>query len=135
MQLKKIDSIAIWSENWRELADWYKQIFDLEENMTLDLPDDTGTNLVVGDGSVLLWIGYHDQVKGKSKDPFRIMLAFEVDDVFESHDELTPKGVEFIAEPQLSPTKDFYFTTMRDMEGNMINLYSFTLHDEDKPAA
>lgn len=49
MNVQKIDSISIWSERWRELADWYKEMFGFEENMTLSLPDDTGTNLVVGD--------------------------------------------------------------------------------------
>lgn len=130
MILKKIDSIALWSENWRELADWYKEIFGLEENMTLDLPDDTGTNLVIGDGSVLFWIGYHDRVKGKSEEPFRIMPAFEVEDVNETAKLLKEKGVEFIAEPQVSPTKDFYFATIKDIDNNTINLYSFNIkHD------
>jgi catechol 2,3-dioxygenase-like lactoylglutathione lyase family enzyme len=127
MILKKIDSVAIWSENWRELADWYKGVFGLEENMTLDLPDDTGTNLKVGDGSVLFWFGYHDRVKGKTKEPFRIMVAFEVEDVFETFKVLKEKDVKFIAMPQLSPTKDFHFATMQDPDGNTINLYSFNL--------
>jgi len=125
MLLKKIDTVIIWSENWRELIDWYKKVFDLKENMTLNLPNDTGANLIVGDGSVLLWFGYHDQVHGKNPDPYRHMIAFEVEDVYKAYDELKNKGVNFIAEPEVSPTNDFYFATLKDPEDNIINLYSF----------
>ncbi|MDQ6984787.1 MAG: hypothetical protein Q9M91_04265 [Candidatus Dojkabacteria bacterium] len=98
--------------------------------MTLDLADDTGTNLIIGYGSVLFWIGYHDQIKGKSKDPLRVMPPFEIDDVFETEKELKEKGVQIIANAQLSPTKDFYYLTIQDLDDNTINLYSFNLKND-----
>jgi len=114
----------IWSENWKELAKWYKEKFDLGEGEELGLSNDTGVSFDLEDGRVF-WIGYHDQVKGNSKDPYRIMIGFEVDSVLATHEELKSKGVKFIAEAKLSPTKDYHVATARDPEGNIIQLFSF----------
>jgi hypothetical protein len=35
MHIKKLDSVMIWSENWKELAKWYKEKFDLGEGEEL----------------------------------------------------------------------------------------------------
>lgn len=132
MKVKKFDSVAIWSSDWRALVDWYKDVFNLEENMTLNLPDDTGTNLVIGDGSVLFWIGSHDKVEGKSKDPHRIMPAFVIDNVDEVFEQLKKKNVKIVAGPNLSPTKDFHYITIQDPEDNMINLYCFDVEGHEQ---
>lgn len=124
MTVVKYDSTMIWSESWRKLADWYKSTFNFEVIDELSLPDDTGITFKVGNGEVLFWIGYHDQVKGMSKDPFRIMIGFWIDDVYSAYEELKAKGVEFIAEPKISPTGDYHVATAKDPEGNIIQLFS-----------
>lgn len=117
----------IWTEDYRKLADWYMEMFGLAQEEEISLPDDTGVTLKVGDGSVLFWIGNHSGVKGKSKDPFRIMIGFQVDDVYKAHEELSKKGVEFISKPKVSPTGDYDVVTAKDPEGNIIQLF----HDHD----
>ncbi|MFQ5492660.1 MAG: VOC family protein [Candidatus Dojkabacteria bacterium] len=127
MKITRIDSFMIWTEDYRKLADWYMEMFGLAQEEEISLPDDTGVTLKVGDGSVLFWIGNHSGVKGKSKDPFRIMIGFQVDDVYKAHEELSKKGVEFISKPKVSPTGDYDVVTAKDPEGNIIQLF----HDHD----
>jgi predicted enzyme related to lactoylglutathione lyase len=120
--IKNIGAVLIWSENWRELANWYRDILELEVESELSLPDDTGVNFIVN--GTYFWVGAHDQVHSKSKDKYRIMVGFDVDSVQAVYDKLKPKGVEFILEPSQSPTKTFFVATAEDPDGNIIQFYS-----------
>jgi len=81
-------------------------------------PDDTGVGLSIGES--YLWVGKHPKVKGKNKDPYRIMFNISVDSVTDSYKELKEKGVKFIAKPFKAPTFDSYFATFTDLDGNII---------------
>lgn len=119
---KKISTILIWSENWKQLADWYQQTLSLEVVEELNHPQDTGRLFKFPDGSPSLWIGQHSQVKGQSQDPCRIMFNLTVDSVQKSYENLLTKGVKFIATPFKAPTFDKYFATFQDLDGNYIQL-------------
>ena len=121
--VNKYDSIMIWSENWRELAKWYQDMFHLEVLNELNLPDDTGVTFNIGNGESVFWVGYHDQVHGQAKDPYRIMVGFNVDSVTRTYAEMKAKGAEFIAAPKVSPTGDYMVATVKDPEGNIIQLF------------
>jgi len=122
MLLKSLESICIWSESYKELAKWYQEMFELEVDTNLELPDDTGIGFMLE--GVYLWIGYHDKVVGKSKDRYRIMPGFKVDSVTEIYNKLSEKGVEFIRKPSLSPTHDYYAATAVDPDENIIQFFS-----------
>ncbi len=122
MIVKNISAVLIWSENWRELADWYRDVLELTVESELSLPNDTGVNFLV-DG-VYFWVGYHDRVYGKSRDKYRIMIDFGVESVIETYHKLKDRGVRFILEPTLSPTKTFYVATALDPEDNIIQFSS-----------
>jgi hypothetical protein len=81
MLIKSMDSLCIWSENYRELADWYKNVLELEVDSELNLPNDTGVTFKVGPNQFILWIGAHDGVKGTNPDKYRFMPGFDVDSV------------------------------------------------------
>lgn len=119
--INRIGAVLIWSESWRKLADWYQNILGLAMDEELHLPDDTGRGFSIGD--TYLWVGHHDEVRGKSKDKYRIMISFEVDSVENSFKKLKSRGVLFILEPTLSPTKEFYVATAVDPENNIIQFY------------
>jgi uncharacterized glyoxalase superfamily protein PhnB len=125
MKVEKLDSFMVWSENPKELADWYIDTFNFELRSQLNLPDDTGYDLKIGNENIIFWIGYHDKVHGKNNDPYRIMIGFIVDDVYKAYEELKTKGVEFIAEPKISPTNDYDVATAVDPEGNIIQLFHY----------
>lgn len=81
-------------------------------------PNDTGVGLSIGNS--YLWVGKHSEVKGESKDPYRIMLNISVDSVEQAYKELGAKGVEFIAEPFKAFTFDDWFATFKDLDGNIL---------------
>src|SRR3989344_6276402 len=113
--IKDISAILIWSEDYRKLADWYIEKLDLKVLEELDHPDDTGVGFMVG--NVYLWIGQHSKVKGKNKDPYRIMFNIQVDSVEKAYNHLMKKGVKVIAKPFKAPTFDKYFATFFDLDG------------------
>lgn len=121
-RFKKISSILIWSENYRALADWYKDVFDFKVNEELDHPQDTGILFELPEGGPYLWIGQHSEVTGKNKDAARIMFNIDVDSVQETYDYLVSKGVEVVAKPFKAPTFDKYFATFKDLDGNMLQI-------------
>lgn len=117
---KSITAVLFWSEDYQKLADWYREKFGFKVIEELDHPDDTGIALAIGDS--YFWIGKHSEVKGKNKDPFRIMINIKVDSVEKAYKMLKAKGVEFLAEPFKAPTFDLYFATLKDLDGNILQL-------------
>lgn len=125
MKVEALDSVCVWSENPDKLAKFYEEILGLKVDKRLNLPDDKGVQFKVG--NTYFFVGYHDKITGKAKDPYRIMVGFAVDSVKQVYDEISPKGVKFILKPSPSPDKTFYVTTALDPEGNIIQFFS------DKP--
>lgn len=123
MDVSLIKRFFLWSEDPHTLADWYVSVLGLTRDFGLDLPDDTGVSLSAPDGG-LIWIGYHDQVKGKNRDPYRFMISFIVESVSEKAKEMKTHGVHFVAEPFMAPTKDKWCATFEDPEGNLMQLFS-----------
>ena len=119
-----MESICVWSENYRELADWYRDVLELEVVSELTLPNDTGVTFKVGSSPTLFWVGAHDGVKGKNQDKHRFMPGFDVESVGETHTKLAARGVKFILEPTISPTNDYYVATALDLDDNVIQFFS-----------
>lgn len=113
---KGISAILIWSQDYKKLANWYIEKFGFGVIEELNYENDSGIGLNVG-GSYL-WIGYHSEIRGENKDPYRIMFNINVDSVNKSYDELVLKGVKFVAKPFKAPTGKF-FATFKDLDGNI----------------
>ena len=118
MKLNKISAILIWSQDYKKLVKWYQDNLGLKVIEEINHPDDTGVGLAVGES--YLWIGQHSEVHGKNKDPHRIMFNISVESVSDTYQELSNKGVEFIAKPFKAPTFDSYFATFTDLDGNIV---------------
>lgn len=118
----KISTILIWSEDYRRLADWYQNVFNLTINEELNHPQDTGILFDFPDGSPWLWIGQHSEIHGKNKDHLRIMFNINVDSVGKAYAYLKTKSVKFIATPFKAPTMDKWFATFSDPDGNTIQI-------------
>lgn len=118
--ITNISSVLIWSDDYKKLAKWYKDILGFEQVEEITYPEDTGVGFQVG--NVYLWIGQHSKVKGKNKDMHRHMINFVVDSVSKSYEELQKKGVRFFAKPFKAPTFDKYFATFYDPDNNLVQL-------------
>lgn len=120
---KNFSDVIIWSEDYRKLVKWYKEMLGLKQIGEVYHPEDKAIGLKVGDSKTELWIGYHSKVKGKNKDKYRIMINLTVDSVSKTYADLIKKGVKFIAKPFKAPTFDKYFATFEDPDGNTLQLF------------
>ncbi len=119
MKFQKISTILLWSADYKRLADWYQQTFDLKIVETINHPKDTGVLFEFPDGGPWLWVGQHSEVVGTNKDPNRIMFNITVESVQEGYEYLLGKGVKFLATPFKAPTFEKYFATFYDLDGNI----------------
>jgi uncharacterized glyoxalase superfamily protein PhnB len=114
--------ILIFSENPDELMKFYRDDLKLKLVKKLDIPNDYGYMFEVS-GDMLLWLGKHSDVKGKTKEPFRHIFNLYTDEVQKWYEKLKDvKGVTFILKPSLTPfaTKEnpVYVCTFLDPENN-----------------
>lgn len=115
-------SVGIWSDDYINLAKWYQDVLKLPFRKKSDMPEDSFVAFDFGEN--WFWIGQHDKVTGKSKDPYRIMVEFYVESVKEAFEELRKHNVEFIAEPFPDPLDgDGWCMTFKDPEGNILQMY------------
>lgn len=122
MKLKdKHITVCIWSENYAKLAKWYEEVLGFPVRERLNLPDDTGVDFDFGIN--YLYIGRHNKIKGKNRDPYRIMTGFGVKSVSKAYKELKKKKVNVLVKPFLAPPGGFYCMTIADPEGNILQFF------------
>jgi len=118
---QKISTILIWSQEYKKLAAWYKDVFNIKEIERINHPDDTGILYEFPDGQPWIWFGKHSEIQGKNKDPLRIMFNISVDSIDKAYEHLKKKGMKkFIAKPFKAPTFDKWFITFSDPDGNTV---------------
>ena len=67
-----------------------------------------------------LSISVHEKVIDAAKDPFRIMINLESDDIFSIYNDLLTKGVQFIREPEDESWG--FVASFYDPDGNILQL-------------
>ena len=111
-----LNSIAIGSAKPKALAKFYEQVFkrgaDWEEG------DWYGWQV----GSTYLHIGPHSEVKGKAKQPQRILLNFETKQVKKEFTRIEALGAKVIREPY--KMEGMQVATFADPDGNYFQLMS-----------
>jgi predicted enzyme related to lactoylglutathione lyase len=113
------NSILIFSDNPKKLADFYSKVFEIDSNM--DQGDYFG--FMVGDGYIT--IGPHDKVHGKNEKPERIMFNLETDEVKKQFDRIDKLGARVISKPyQPMEESDYWVATFADPDGNYFQLTS-----------
>lgn len=119
--------ILIWSENPDELMKFYRDVLELPFQDKTDIPAsdkiaaDYGYTFIVAQG-IKLWIGKHSGVRGKSKEPVRIMHNLYTDEVQEWYKKVSEAGAQILSEPERTPfyssDTPWYVSTFLDPEGN-----------------
>lgn len=123
--IKHVSDFIIWSDDYKSLAKWYRDVLELKKVGEVDHPRDKAIGFSIGNDSgnnVELWIGYHDKVEGKNKDKYRIMVNYAVESVSGTYNQLMKKGVKFLIQPFKAPTFEKYFATFEDPDGNILQL-------------
>lgn len=119
--IKGIENITLFSENAKELAEFYKDKVGLK--MTLEAEVGEGENLFgfEFEGGPGLYVMDHSKVKGISKEPERIIFNLEVTDIEEAVKKLDEKGVKKIAD--IYHMQNYgYIATFEDPDGNYFQL-------------
>lgn len=127
MKVEKLECLSIWSEDPERLGQWYMKLFGEKETLRLNEPDDTGVGFEVG--GLLLWFGYHSEVKGISKDPFRYILEFRVDNLKEIYNKLLEMEAPIIRKPEFVKTVDCFVITASDIDGNTVQFLGNTYQE------
>lgn len=111
-----IHSVLIWTDDVNRLLPFYRDVLGLHPEMESD-------GFVVFQASTggQLALGTHSEVEGRSRDPYRVMVDFEVDDCQAEYERLSGHGVEFVRPP--SRDGDATIATFRDPDGNMLQLF------------
>ena len=109
---------SIWSEDLNNLLPFYRDTLGLTPKIEAD-----GFVAFTELGTPGLALGTHSEVKGANGDPARHMVALSTDDLDADYERLTDAGVEFIETPTDSPNGGPRIATLRDPEGNLVQLF------------
>lgn len=108
------NSILLSSENPEKLAEFYGKVFDKKPEMN----EGPYKGYLVG--SCFITIGPHDKVKGKSKNPERVLFNFETKDVKGEFARIKKLGAKVITEPY--EMKPAWIATFADPDENYFQL-------------
>jgi predicted enzyme related to lactoylglutathione lyase len=113
----KLNNLLIGSENPKALSEFYGKILGKK-------PEWTDSHYTGFDcGGLFITIGPHDKVHGKAKEPERILIGFEVNDVKGEFERIKALGAKVVAEPY-DPMggNDLAIATFEDADGNYFQL-------------
>ena len=114
-----MNSLLLSSEAPKTLVDFYRKVLAREPEWEEE--EYTG----FGNGACTLVIGPHSKVHGQSKNPERIIINFETNDVKGEFERIKALGVKIIAEPyHMEGDEDFQIATLADPDGNYFQLVS-----------
>lgn len=88
-----INGVIIWTQNLDKLLSFYTEILGLQLN------SNHGDFVSFKWGNMRLNIGTHSEIFGVNKEPNRLMINLEVDDIQNEFSQLESKGVIFISQP------------------------------------
>ena len=112
---------SIWSENLNNLLPFYRDTLGLPVGM------ESPEFVIFGDPNApSLGLGTHSEVHGANTDPARHMVGLGTDDIDGDYERLKGKGVEFIETPTAGSDGGQRMATLKDPEGNLIQLFQFT---------
>ena len=115
----RIHSVIVWTEDLPRLTAFYRDVMGLPLEMETD-----GFVTFQGAGGAQLALGTHSEVSGQAKDPYRLMVDFQVDDCQAEHERLKGQGVEFMRSP--GPEEGVIIATFKDPDGNLLQLFQMT---------
>lgn len=110
-------SIMIGSSNPKVLAEFYEKVFDKKP----DMADGSWAGWQIG--KTFFNIGEHSEVKGKAKEPQRVIVNLETPEVKEEFERISKvKGVKVIKKPY--EMQGAWIATFADPDNNYFQLMS-----------
>jgi predicted enzyme related to lactoylglutathione lyase len=113
------NSILLFSENPKELADFYKKVF--QKDPDFEMEGYHGFSF----GNNMIMIGPHDKVQGKNTTPERLIINFETPEVESEFTRIKELGATVVAEPyHPGEEPNMWLATFADPDGNFFQLGS-----------
>ena len=110
-----LNSLMIGTHDPKRLGEFYEKVLDKKPDMQ------DGSWYGFSAGSTYLSIGEHSEVKGSAKEPARLMLNFESQEVKEEFERISKiDGVKVIKEPY--EMQGAWIATLADPDGNYFQL-------------
>ena len=106
------------SDQPEQMIGFYRDIVGLAPNLDFDEPG------VFMAGTTVFIVEGHSEVRGKTKEPQRVLLNFSVDDVLTEQRRLEGQGVKFSRSAAQEPGVGI-FATFSDPDGNYCQLVQF----------
>ena len=120
--IRGIESILLFSENAKKLAKFYREVVGLKQTMEAEMGEG-GENYFgfkIGKGPEL-GIMDHSKVKGKNKNPERIIFNLEVDNIKKEAKRLTTAKAKKVQD--IYHVEGYgYIATFADVDGNYFQL-------------
>lgn len=107
--------VVIWTEDLERLLGFYGDTLGLEPYSR------HGDFVSFRWGRMRLGIGVHECVKGRSGDPYRIMVNLGTNEIHRLTARLKAKGVKFLREPEKEHWGGLV-ATFHDPDGNIVQL-------------
>ncbi|MBI2032385.1 MAG: VOC family protein [Candidatus Levybacteria bacterium] len=118
--VKNLESLLIGSQNATKLAKFYKEKVGLKQSWDAVMGENSNVyGFTIG--KMDLVIMDHSDVKGKSKDPARLMFNLEVDNIEKEFAKLKKAGVKVVAKTYHIEEYG-YVATFADLDGNYFQL-------------
>ena len=111
-----LNSLMLGSQEPKVLADFYQKVLE----KSADWEDDGWWGWQVGDCH--LTIGEHSEVKGKAKEPQRLIINLETKEVKKEFMRIKKLGAKVIKEPY--QMEKMWIATFADPDGNYFQLMS-----------
>jgi predicted enzyme related to lactoylglutathione lyase len=113
-----LNSVMIGTKQPKVMADFYAKVLGKPADMVEESVGFTGWQT----GSGLFSILEHSEMGGKTKDPGRVMLNFETQQVKEEFERIKALGATVIREPYGMEGEDGLIATLADPDGNYFQL-------------
>ena len=110
--------ITLWTGNLDVMFDFYHDVVGLPLHAR---HDDFIAFEFGGFREFRFNLGLHGNVQGESRDPYRIMANFGVDDIDEAYRRMSSYGVEFLRPPEQEHWGG-WVATFKDPDGNILQL-------------
>jgi predicted enzyme related to lactoylglutathione lyase len=114
--IKGFQGVIISTEDLTRLLPFYR------DTLGLGTQRESDGFAVLGVGQLAL--GHHSEVKGKSREPNRMIVNLNVDNCQAEYERLKLMGVEFIREPS-KEANDLIIATLLDPDGNTLQLFEW----------
>ncbi len=115
MPITGFAGVILWTDNLEAMTDFYRDTLGLTPHSVR--PYFVAFKL----GGLRLSIGEHSDVTGRTREPHRVMVNLETDDIKGDFERLHSQGVRFIRTPEREHWGG-WVATFEDPDGNMLQL-------------